>query len=148
MGVAHLLESVVPWRRTPGGCVGSPRPPIPSGRISQPVGGTLEVGGGRERTDRVRKFRDRRSLVQNASYSRNTSEFGVPDATYGQPLHVSSWPSRVDDAAASRRATSHGFPSVFGGSLTCHSDQALARQWADPNRARRVLASVFRLDDR
>ena len=98
--------------------MGSTRRLIPSGRISQPGGGTLEVGGNRERTDGVRKFRDRGSLEENASYSRNSTQFGALDATSGQPLYVSSRPSRVDDAAASRRAISHRFPRVFGGRLT------------------------------
>jgi hypothetical protein len=100
------------------------------------------VGGNRERTDGVRKFRDRGSLEQNASYSRNTTQFGALDATSGQPLHVSSRSSRVDDAAAPRRAISHRFSRVFGGRLTCLRDRTLTRRRIS-DRVRRILPPCF-----
>ena len=77
------------------------------------------------RTDGVRKFRDRESLEENASYSRNTTQFGALDAASVQPLYVSSRSSRVDDAAAPRRAISRRFSRVFSGSLTCLRDRTL-----------------------
>src|SRR5436309_11047203 len=107
MRLACLLESVVPYRSIPSGFVGSTRRSLPSGRISQPVDGTLEVGRSRERTDGVREFADGGNLEENVSNSLRTTQFDALDATSGQPLHVSSRPSRVDDAAAPRRAPSH-----------------------------------------
>jgi len=100
------------------------------------AGGTAEVGGSRERADGVRKFRDRGSVGKNAPFSHNTTQFGGPDATSGQPLHVSSRSSRRDDAAARCQTSAHRFPRISVGMPARSSDHTVEQLRANSDRTR------------
>ena len=65
------------------------------------------------------------ALVKNAPFSHNTTQFGVSDATSGQPLHVSSRSSRRDDAAARCQTSAHRFPRISVGMPARSSDHTV-----------------------
>ena len=51
-------------------------------------------------TGRVCESRHERIPGKDGSCSRDTNQFGAPDATFGESFHLPSGPSRAADAAA------------------------------------------------
>src|SRR5258708_26365466 len=100
MGLACVLEGAVPQPRLLGRFENATGRPIQSECISQRHCGAVKVGGSRKRTSRVRGSPDKRIPGKNASFSHDTSPFGEPDATSGEPFHLPSGSTRTDDAAA------------------------------------------------
>ncbi len=88
---------------------------IQSQCISQRLSSSVEVGGSRETTNRVRESHHKRVPGENDSVPHKASQPRPAHATSREPFHLPSRPSRSDDAPAQRRASIHEPPRISAG---------------------------------